>query len=212
MFIAPNIYKVPKTRVSNVYILEDKDGLILIDTGLVEDYDTIIDFIRDYLDADEDYIKTIVITHGHTDHTGALPDLLSATDAKVIMHKDDVNYVKDRVFFGKDFKPDVIVENDLNWDGFGGLKIITTPGHTLGSISIYKENNFLVTGDTIVVDKNSLPSLPKREYTKDMSMLAKSVNKLSKLKFNILLPGHGRPILERGDSLVKKLIENIQIK
>ena len=210
MFLAPNLYKVPKTRGANVYIIEDTDGLILIDTGFAEDYEQIINFIRDYLDADEDDIKTIIITHGHTDHTGALPDLISATEAETVVHVNDVPYITKKSFFGKPFSPSLGIRGDTKLDVFNGLEILHTPGHTDGSISIYRKDFFLISGDTIVVDKDGRPAISKREYNKDTLSLVSSIGRLAKLNFNILLPGHGRPILEKADSHVKKFYEDLQ--
>ncbi|MGQ4891240.1 MAG: MBL fold metallo-hydrolase [Candidatus Njordarchaeia archaeon] len=210
MFLAPNLYKVPKTRGANVYIIEDTDGLILVDTGFAEDYEQIIDFLSDYLDADEDDIKMIIITHGHTDHTGALPDLISATEATTVVHRDEVNYITQKAFFGKPFKPSIEIIDDTKLDVFGGLEILHTPGHTDGSITIYKKGFFLISGDTIIVDKNGKPAMSKKEYNKDISSLRISIGRLAKLEFNILLPGHGRPLLEKADSYVKKFYEEVR--
>jgi len=211
MFIAPSIYKIPTSKGSNVYVLSDEDGLILIDVGSIGSYDSIIDYIESYLDADEEDIKTIIITHGHPDHAGSLPDFVSSIDVKVIVHKNEISYISKKVFWGKKFTPSIAIENDYYLDAFGGLKILWTPGHTQGSISIYKEGVFLATGDTLIVDKLGKVNTSLKEKNFNTDELRKSLCRLSKLKFDILLPGHGRPIIERADSLVKKFYEDIKL-
>src|SRR3989304_7296629 len=127
---------------SNVFILRDdntKDAVI-IDPG--DDVSTILKIlIRGGLK-----LQYIFLTHGHIDHVGGAKELKDATGAKVLIHREDL-FLYEKVhlqadLFGLPSPPvsdiDVFLEDGMEI-GEGGLKcrVIHTPGHTPGSVSLY---------------------------------------------------------------------------
>ncbi|HEY4706876.1 MAG TPA: ribonuclease J [Thermodesulfobacteriota bacterium] len=72
----------------NMMAMEYGDSIIVIDCGLMfpEDYMLGIDIVIpdvSYLKANADKVKAFIITHGHEDHTGALPFVLREVNAPI---------------------------------------------------------------------------------------------------------------------------------
>jgi len=132
----------------------------------------------------------LILTHHHRDHQGSAPDVLErAPDAKGYAGADDI--------------PLIAVPRPLtavaDGDDVFGLRIITTPGHTAGSISVHDPvGGLLVAGDALRTDAGR-PALPGAQNTADMAEAKRSVVKIGGLAFEMLLVGHGDPI-ERGAS------------
>ncbi len=202
MLIVPGIYKIPRVRGSNVYLIVEEAGLSLIDTGLEGSDEAILSFIENTLGALPEDIRYIILTHGHPDHCGALPDLIDITGAEVFIHENDISLVKKWTRLGEAtvFKK---LRGGESLDVLGGLRIIHAPGHTPGSIVLLSINGILFTGDVLVTNRDGSLSLPKKEYTMDLEKARNAVKMLAHHQFNIILPGHGSPVLEEAK---KKLL------
>jgi glyoxylase-like metal-dependent hydrolase (beta-lactamase superfamily II) len=104
-------------------------------------------------------IKYIVNTHGHVDHMTGNAEMKTKTGAQIFVHKDDAEllmFMPSAVFrlhgAEKSPYPDIIVnDGDDIRVGDISLKVIHTPGHTLGGISLYREG-YVFTGDTLFVE------------------------------------------------------------
>ena len=125
-------------------------------------------------------IKYLLITHGHFDHIEGLSEIRSNLKNIVIGidNKDVKTLIVDKVDFLKDSQ---IVEN-----GKLTIKILSTPGHTLGSLC-FLLNDHLFSGDTL------FPGGPGRtDSNKSFECILGSINKLMSLSENTLIhPGHG---------------------
>ncbi len=102
-------------------------------------------------------IKYIILTHGHLDHIGAVNDIKKRTQAQICIHEEDRDMlINPALNFSKQSGREIIVgppdvelkDGDELWVGNIALKIIHTPGHSLGGICIYT-NNSVFTGDTL---------------------------------------------------------------
>jgi hydroxyacylglutathione hydrolase len=71
------------------------------------------------------------------------------------------------------------------------LVVVHTPGHTDGSISLYREKMAIFVGDALRTDSTGNPHLPSGSMTVNMEQAKESVRKISSLQYAILLPGHG---------------------
>ncbi|MBF0343420.1 MAG: MBL fold metallo-hydrolase [Nitrospirae bacterium] len=141
-------------------------------------------------------LKSIVCTHTHFDHIGAVPEVKEATMAELIFHTAEVSiYESSRdmaAFWGFRIdhlpRPDRLVsEGDTIKMGEHSLEVMHTPGHTPGSISLYIKG-VLISGDTLFAGSVGRTDLPGGSL-KDLQI---SFRRLMKLPPDTqVLPGHG---------------------
>ncbi len=143
-------------------------------------------------------ILCLINTHGHWDHIADDSEIVRLTAAKVAIHQKDVNLLEDpkSVIYELPFriegiKPDIILnDGDVIEVGELRLKVIHTPGHTLGSICLYEENEkVLFSGDTLFAGTIGRTDLPGGSYEE----IIKSIQeKLFVLEDDVVVyPGHG---------------------
>ena len=84
------IYNLGNRVVNNYLVSLDDGGYVLIDTGYAENYPAFRKRLVKTGVSPKD-IKYVFLTHAHDDHDGFLNDVLSITDAKVILHPKAVN-------------------------------------------------------------------------------------------------------------------------
>jgi len=101
--------------------------------------------------------RFIILTHGHADHIGGLGKLQKATGAQVLIHAKDAKMLTNPVgnlslLTGSYLKfkaaDRLLQDGDIIKIGKVSVKVIHTPGHTPGGITLEAGNN-LLTGDTL---------------------------------------------------------------
>jgi glyoxylase-like metal-dependent hydrolase (beta-lactamase superfamily II) len=168
----------------SAYILVRAGEATIVDTGVAGSADAIEGSLS-AVGLDWSTVGQLILTHHHGDHAGSAADILErAPEATGYAGAEDI--------------PSIVVPRPLTTVGDGddvaGLTIITTPGHTPGSISVFDSTGgLLVAGDAIRTEGGS-PALPGAEFTEDMDQAKQSVVKLGGLAFETLLVGHGEPI------------------
>lgn len=140
-------------------LLWDDEMAVLIDTGFPGQFED-IQVEMERVGVSVDKLKVVILTHQDIDHIGSLPNVLEngVSDIKVYAHELDKSYIEGDLPLLKD----VHVENppkgkvsDTVIDGqelpyCGGIRILHTPGHTPGHISLYlKRSKILVAGDSM---------------------------------------------------------------
>lgn len=147
-------------------------------------------------------IGLIINTHSHPDHCEANRSLIERSisgkrQALLAFSKEEDDYRKKvssnlARMQGKslEFEPDFYLkegELTLGKEGKLRLEVLLTPGHSPGSITIYwPDNKVLITGDVIFyggVGRTDLPGGSGKQ-------LKQSIEKLSQLDVEYLLPGH----------------------
>jgi glyoxylase-like metal-dependent hydrolase (beta-lactamase superfamily II) len=125
------------------------------------------------------------VTHHHGDHAGSVGDVMSAaTGATIWAGAADIPRIT---------SPREIQAAADDADIFG-LRVIATPGHTLGHISVYDEAaSTLITGDAISNVGGSLAG-SSPQFTADMAQAAASIRKLAAMSIERALFMHGDPI------------------
>jgi hydroxyacylglutathione hydrolase len=137
----------------NCLIVYDEDSLdaMVVDPG--DEPRKIISF----LEGRKLRVSSIVCTHAHFDHIGAVRRLKEKTGAPVILHKGDLDIYrgadKQGILWGfhieQPSEPDrYVIEGDEIAVGRCRFKILHTPGHSPGGICLYGEG-VIFTGDTI---------------------------------------------------------------
>lgn len=206
-----------KLGVDNCYVIQG-DGTVMIDAGSswqAARFRKAMDRLR----IDPRSIRLIVITHGHFDHIGSARDIQEMTGAKIAMHEREREWLENSLkplppavtTWGSIFKTtmgvflplikfppahvDVVLGDDsLSLADFGiPGRIIYTPGHSMGSVSVLLE-----TGDAFVGDlaMNGLPlrlspGLPI--FAEDLQKVKESWRLLLDLGAKTVYPAHGKP-------------------
>jgi glyoxylase-like metal-dependent hydrolase (beta-lactamase superfamily II) len=142
-------------------------------------------------------VDSIVLTHRHYDHTGALRSLVKKTQAELIAYPlDSKGLPKDhsiKTFLQSFATRKVAVTRTVDEDDFiavgdGQLRVLHTPGHTIDSICLYDEkDHILIAGDTLFYGAVGRTDLP----TGDAAQQRESLRKLIKLPDDTAVhPGH----------------------
>lgn len=89
---------------------------------------------------------------------------------------------------------DITIDGDRELDWCGGIKIVSTPGHMPGHISIYsKKFKTLITGDAMVAENGEL-FLANPQYTLDMEEAIKSIEKFLEYDIQQIICYHGNVV------------------
>ena len=177
----------------NCYILRwgDSNEAFIVDPG--EEAGRILDAINKH----KLKVMAIINTHGHGDHIGANAELMKATGAPLWIGKRDDEMLTDT---DKNLsKPlglsilsppadRLLVEGDILTLGNGELKVIETPGHSNGSISLIGDG-FVIVGDVLFQGSIGRTDFPGGSMD---TLLGNIREKLLTLNDDVLVfPGHG---------------------
>lgn len=170
---------------NNIYLLETGEGLLMVDTSWLRHVQTIVAGVE-ALGWRPDDVKTILLTHAHPDHYGGAAGLKQITGAVVAAHEADAPLIEGRrrmrrpprpvltrmirtmeeaqgVKYPTDealwWPPSVPVDRLLhNGDEIGGWRVIHSPGHSPGNISLYSPTQkVLIAGNWV-----AMPARPPR--------------------------------------------------
>lgn len=177
---------------ANCYILynpDKREGLI-IDPGA--EGSRLIKFIKQ----EKISINYIINTHGHPDHIGANRKIKEHTNAPILIHQYDAPMltksasVLSFLFPLESSSPPAdtfIKDGDLIECAGMKLKVLHTPGHTPGGISLLIDDS-IFTGDTLFSGSIGRSDLPGGSQ----EVLLNSIKKILSLDENLIIyPGHG---------------------
>ena len=206
-----------KLGVARCYVIR-AEGTILIDGGAPKQARNFMKGIETLFIKPKD-IQLIVITHGHWDHIGSAKEIKGITGAKIALHRNEKDWLEKSLkplppavtlwghIFAKImaiFVPlihvpaagvDVVLgDEELSLADYGiPGRIIPTPGHSIGSVSVLLE-----TGDAFVGDlaMNGFPlrigpGLPI--FAEDLQKVKKSWQLLLDKGAKTVYPAHGKP-------------------
>jgi len=198
----------------NSYLIQAEKGFIMVDAGISAKIDKVFGILKDKINHVSD-IKLIIITHVHHDHVGSLKQLKERTGAQVLVHKSEVELLQkgvtkfpkgtnkfstiistlvNKIFssMGKfePVKPDITITKEYDLSSFGiDGKIIHTPGHTVGSISVILREGECLVGDTMF---NISPWTVFPIFANDTDKLKQSWKKINQYRCKSFYPGHGK--------------------
>ncbi len=127
-------------------------------------------------------VDILVLTHGHSDH---IENNGMFKNARVYIHRDEELDVPDAV------RVDGEVELDK------GVRIVPTPGHSPGSISVFvdADRHYAIVGDAIPLKGNYTKRVPPR-LNVDPDQAMESMRKIVAYA-DVIVPGHDQPFTVR---------------
>lgn len=206
-----------RSGINTAYILKE-EGAVIIDGPPFKKVSSFTELLESH-GMKPGEIQLIVLTHGDFDHVGGAQKIKEITGAKIAIHNKDRENLEKGIFhwplgatpWGKltrfllkpflmrkfSFPPakaDIILDdNGLPLNGYGLRgKIMHTPGHTLGSVSVLMDSGEAFVG---CLAHNKLPfvlhpSLPI--YANDIALLKRSWKTMLGKGATIAYPGHGK--------------------
>jgi len=184
---------------ANTYVIRSEQT-VLIDPGLGNYLGLLLKEMQEDGIAPKE-VDVIAITHLHPDHCDAIAALKDASGAEVAVHSSQWEYLDMLLeevsrFLGtgaKKFDVDFVFEDSL---GHTELRIQHTPGHSPESICFYAmDKKTLISGDLVFdkgIGRTDLPFGSNED-------LISSINTVSALDTDLLLPGHGEILKGRNN-------------
>ena len=209
----------------NAFIIKDQNGLTLVDTGMPGSAGKIVKAIK-AAGLDPADVRRIIITHAHTDHAGSAAELQTLWKVPVWAHPDTATQVEKGL---ASQHPLVLTPGFANWlvwhlfvkrapknidpvtidrrlqDGeilpiAGGLRVIDTPGHASGHLSLLVEKERLLIAADICANTSGLVYSVAYE---DLGIGRQSILKAAAFDFEEAVFGHGRPLKKNAANLMK---------
>ena len=183
----------------SAYIIYRGGEAALIDTGVPSSEGLILNALEE-IGLGWGSVGHVILTHRHDDHQGSLDSVLANTPGAPwyagTQDMEAINAPSQGLAVG---------DGDKVFD----LDIIDSPGHTLGHISVLDSTaGVLVAGDALFGEGGGvIGSLP--QFTTDMELANASVSKLAGFDYDVLLFGHGEPILNEASRAVGALAESL---
>jgi len=216
--MSTHIYPIP-LGFDHCYLIQDK-GTIMVDGGAPKKAKEFTKAIEK-IGINTHDIKLIILTHGHWDHIGSAKEIKKLTGAKIALHHLEKEWLEKSL---KPMPPgvttwgnilskiitvllplisipgtnvDVVIGNEgISLDEYGiPGKVIYTPGHSSGSVSILLKTGEAFVGD-MAMNKFPLrfsPGLPI--FAEDPVKLNESWKSLLDQGAKIIYPAHGKPFL-----------------
>ncbi|MCS7106628.1 MAG: MBL fold metallo-hydrolase [Acidilobaceae archaeon] len=197
---------------SNCYVVESGGEVMIIDPGWPEWLDEALKGLKN--------VKYIIATHGHFDHVAGVAVAKSLTGALYAIHEKDVELSRRARtaalrYVGVEVpevpNPDFTVrEGDRLELGEVEVRIMETPGHTMGSISLVIPSGIFV-GDVFLASQRAVSmtsfgavftgdtlfkgTIGRVDFAHSSAeMMRESLRKLASLpRETMVYPGHGSP-------------------
>lgn len=232
--MAGAVIQINAGKFTNVFLIREDTGCVLVDAGNPGKADRILERLAKRGVAPDD-IHLILLTHGHVDHFGSAAALREWTGAPVAIHALDADAVRQGIHQpdslqstwrliallmrisalralalsdrAPTFEPDIVFEGEFRLDEYSVAgRVIPTPGHTPGSVSVLLDSGEAIVGDMVVGDPLWLLrrlALPK--FAWDPEQHWESVRRFLDLSPRIVYVGHGGPFeTEDLAGLIKK--------
>src|SRR5215211_2880063 len=166
----------PESFLNITLIVDEQYGNTLVDAGLPGQAEAIASALAEAGTGVRD-LRRIIFTHQDLDHVGSGAALVRQSGARVLAHPADVPYIEGG---RRPLKPspemleqrpqmrevlerrepvgvDEHLEDGERLDIAGGIRVIFTPGHTPGHLSLYLERSkVLIAGDALRAQRGSL--------------------------------------------------------
>lgn len=229
--LAPGIWRIPTVRRSavNSVLLAQTDGsLVLIDAGIKGRSPVKILAALAGLGKGPGDVRHIVVSHAHNDHAGGLRELQDRTRSRTHAHEVEAPYLRGgrapardpsllagRLFsllpgtgFAAAQVHDTFVDNQ-RLELAGGLRVLHTPGHTLGHCSfLHEPSGVLVASDALFNWRHRLSYGP-RFFCSDHRLTRQSADRLGEAEYEVVAFMHGEEIRDNAREQVRSHLRSL---
>lgn len=178
---------------TNTYVVSDEQRVLIIDPACVGQREQ--EILKEYISNVQCPMSNvqIVATHGHLDHLWGAKWATEQWNTPVLVPEADIPMAERMQeqydLFGIPAKAESFRMSGLEDEGISGVEIISTPGHTPGSVCLYwPQEKVLLSGDTLFCMGYGRTDLPGG----NMMALIDSLQRLFELPADVrVYPGHG---------------------
>lgn len=212
-----NLHVIPG-YISNIFLAEYEQGLLLFDCGAASDVKRIEDYCLQTIKRSPLEIKLAVVTHIHPDHSGGAVGLRKKYGTTIATHKEMDRWYAgiggfiqhkldrfmmqgvarrnqrrfERSFFPTKIKADYLLTDGDSLPGFEDWKAVHVPGHTSHDLVLFNEKESLLYASDCVLEVKGQFRLPLPIMFPDQ--MYASYNKLSALNASTILLAHGQAV------------------
>ena len=222
----PRSPQEPESVLNLTLIVDEHDDNTLVDAGLPDQMEAISAALLEAGIGVSD-LRRIIFTHQDLDHVGSGAALVRQSGARVLAHSADAPYIEGSLRLLKpspemlEQRPqmrevlerlepvgiDEYVEDGTRLDLAGGTKVISTPGHTPGHISLYLERSkVLIAGDALRAERGSLNG-PNPSMTLEMRTAIQSIRRLADLEIDTIVCYHGGVVSEDVNGQLRRVVQ-----
>src|SRR3954451_6411906 len=234
--LAPGVFRIPtvgKDLVNSFALLEDDGSVTLVDTGLKRAPAKIVAALESMGKHPHD-VTRIVLTHVHPDHAGGAAEMSRQTGAPLFVHGDDHDWATTgRISGAQDkstrlgrlmsrtgaakiepFTPGPALTDGEVLPVAGGLRVIHTPGHSPGHISLLHEpTRTLVTGDALFNWRFLRRTrISPAALCWNFTMTKSTAHRLAEVEYDVAAFTHGTEITDGARETVRGLLAELGAK
>lgn len=225
------------TLLHPVLILDAQAGHTLVDTG-VPGMEGAIEAALAEVGATLKDVRQVIVTHHDLDHIGSLEAIVKTSGAQVWASERETPFIQGEEWPQKmppqervaalladpqtpphvrarlslprvAVKVDRTLHEGERLPLAGGVRVILTPGHTPGHLSLYLERTgTLITGDALVSEGGQLQP-PRAQVTPEMDAAGQSVNKMAELDVQTAVTYHGGVVQDDANGQLRRVSEGM---
>jgi glyoxylase-like metal-dependent hydrolase (beta-lactamase superfamily II) len=225
--LAPGVWRIPTVGANlvNSFAFAEPDGsLTLIDTGYRGSGPRRVAAALQSLGKRPDQVSRILLTHAHADHAGGALRVQRSTGARIAMHDDEAQWLRDgrtphldrstvagRLMDRWRPKLEVCDVSSTFRDGdvldvAGGLRVLHTPGHTPGHCSLLHEpTGVLITGDSLFNFLDRM-SWSYAWFCTDAALSRQTAERLGDADYEVAAFTHGPEMRDRARERIRDFL------
>lgn len=205
--------------IEKIMLIEYDHGLLLLDSGCINDVKRIRRYCQQVLHRSPSDIKLAAVTHMHPDHSGGAVRLRSKFGIPIAAHQNADLWYRglggsvqqkldcymattvafrnrrklERILYSRRINPDYPLQDGQELPFFPGWKVLHVPGHTIHDLAFYNEQAQVLYIADLICDVKGKPQLPLPIVFPQK--MAESYDRLGATQARVILRAHGEPIL-----------------
>src|SRR5919112_62968 len=224
----PRSAQEPESFLNLTLIVDEHNGNTLVDAGLPDQMEAISAAVVEAGIGVRD-LRRIIFTHQDLDHVGSGAALVRQSSARVLAHPADAPYIEGELRPLKvtpemlerrpqmrevlerlePVRVDEYLEDGERLEIAGGTRVIFTPGHTPGHLSLYLERSkILIAGDALTAEGGRLNG-PNPSMTLDMRAAMRSIRRLAELDVETIVCYHGGVVGEDANGQLRRVVQEV---